>query len=252
METPFKTIIIDDEQNAVELLKALLDNISEVQIEKTFTSPLEALKYLAINKINLIFLDIQMPELSGIDFAKKLIELNIKSSVVFITAHEQYILEALRVNAIDYLLKPVDIIELKETILRIIQRGKDEYSDSLSNFLKSNQRRKLKFNTRNGFITFFEDEILFVKADGVYSVIHLINGKELMISQNLGKIEEQLQNKELIKIHRSVIANVNYIFEINRGKKECILAVDSNNFILHFSNEGLKLIENFIMDNRWD
>ena len=167
METPFKTIIIDDEQNAVELLKALLDNISEVQIEKTFTSPLEALKYLAINKINLIFLDIQMPELSGIDFAKKLIELNIKSSVVFITAHEQYILEALRVNAIDYLLKPVDIIELKETILRIIQRGKDEYSDSLSNFLKSNQRRKLKFNTRNGFITFFEDEILFVKADGV-------------------------------------------------------------------------------------
>ena len=247
-----KSIIIDDERHAIELLKALLENIPEVQVEKTFTSPVEALKYLAVNRTNLIFLDIQMPEISGIDFAKKLIELNIKSAVVFITAHDQYILEALRVNALDYLLKPVDIIELKETVLRVIQKGKDEFSDSFSNFLKSNQRRKLRFNTRNGFITFFEDEILFIKADGVYSMIHLINGKELMISQNLGKIEEQLQNKELIKIHRSIIANVNFIFEINRSKKECILAVDSNNFILHFSTEGLKLIENYITDNRWD
>lgn len=252
MEIPLKSIIIDDERHAIELLKALLENIPEVQVEKTFTSPVEALKYLAVNRTNLIFLDIQMPEISGIDFAKKLIELNIKSAVVFITAHDQYILEALRVNALDYLLKPVDIIELKETVLRVIQKGKDEFSDSFSNFLKSNQRRKLRFNTRNGFITFFEDEILFIKADGVYSMIHLINGKELMISQNLGKIEEQLQNKELIKIHRSIIANVNFIFEINRSKKECILAVDSNNFILHFSTEGLKLIENYITDNRWD
>ena len=252
MEIPLKSIIIDDERQAIELLKALLENIPEVQVEKTFTSPVEALKYLAVNRTNLIFLDIQMPEISGIDFAKKLIELNIKSAVVFITAHDQYILEALRVNALDYLLKPVDIIELKETVLRVIQKGKDEFSDSFSNFLKSNQRRKLRFNTRNGFITFFEDEILFIKADGVYSMIHLINGKELMISQNLGKIEEQLQNKELIKIHRSIIANVNFIFEINRSKKECILAVDSNNFILHFSTEGLKLIENYITDNRWD
>ena len=252
MEIPLKSIIIDDERHAIELLKALLEDIPEVQVEKTFTSPVEALKYLAVNRTNLIFLDIQMPELSGIDFAKKLIELNIKSAVVFITAHDQYILEALRVNALDYLLKPVDIIELKEAILRVINRTKDDISDGLRKLIELQQRRKLRFNTRNGFVTFFEDEILFIKADGVFSVIHLINGKELMISQNLGKIEEQLQNKELIKIHRSIIANVNFIFEINRSKKECILAVDSNNFILHFSTEGLKLIENYITDNRWD
>jgi two-component system LytT family response regulator len=153
---------------------------------------------------------------------------------------------------VDFLLKPVGLSDLKETIFRIGKRKKEEYSEGITNFLKSTNRRKLRFNTRNGFITFFEDEILFIKADGVYSLIHLTNGKEITISQNLGKIEEQLQKKELIKIHRSAIANTNYLFEINRSKKECILAVDSNNFILQFSTEGLKLIENFISDNKWD
>ncbi|HSH20192.1 MAG TPA: LytTR family DNA-binding domain-containing protein, partial [Draconibacterium sp.] len=241
-----KSIIIDDEKHAIELLDVLLRNIPEVLVKKTFTSPAQAFQHISNNETNLIFLDIQMPEISGIDFVRKLSELNLKPYVIFVTAHDKYMLEALRLNAIDFLLKPVDVIELEEAILRIKKRSKEDFSESLKKFLESNHRRKLRFNTRNGFVTFFEDEILFIKADGVYSMIHLVNGKEIIISQNLGKIEEQLQKKELIKIHRSTIANVNYIFEINRSRKECILAVDSNNYILHFSTEGLKLIESII------
>lgn len=252
METPFKSIIVDDERHAVELLDVLLKNIPDVKVENTFTSPIDAINYVSKNEINLIFLDVQMPEMSGIEFVKKLSEQNLKIHVIFVTAHNQYLLEALRVHALDFLLKPVDVNELKEAISRIHQTTKEDFSDSLRKLIESNQRRKLRFNTRNGFVTFFEDEILFIKADGVYSMIHLSNGKEIVISQNLGKIEEQLQRKELIKIHRSTIANVNYIFEINRSRKECVLAVDSNNYILHFSSEGLKLIENFIADHRWD
>lgn len=248
MNIPFKSIIVDDEKHAVELLDVLLKNIPDVKVENTFTSPIDAINYVSKNEINLIFLDVQMPEMSGIDFVKKLSEQNLKIHVIFVTAHNQYLLEALRVHALDFLLKPVDFNELKEAISRIHQTRKEDFSDSLRKLIEANQRRKLRFNTRNGFVTFFEDEILFVKADGVYSMIHLANGKEIIISQNLGKIEEQLQKKELIKIHRSTIANVNYIFEINRSRKECILAVNSNNYILHFSTEGLKLIENFIAD----
>ena len=72
MEIPFKSIIIDDEQHAIDLLNVLLQYIDEVQVEKTFTSPLEAIRYLTTHDISLIFLDIQMPEISGIDFVKKL------------------------------------------------------------------------------------------------------------------------------------------------------------------------------------
>ena len=207
---------------------------------------MNALKFVAKNDIDIIFLDVQMPELSGIEFAQTISDFNIQPNIVFVTAHDQYLLDALRLNALDFLLKPVDFSELQEAVQRIKKRSKDGFSDSLKKLLQLNQRKKIKFNTRHGFVTFFEDDILYVEADGVYSIIHLVNGKEIIISQNLGKIEKQFSNKALIKIHRSVIANANYIFEINRGKKECTLAIDEVNIQLRVSSEGLKLIEDFI------
>ena len=212
----------------------------------TFTSPLDAIKYISKNEVDLIFLDIQMPEISGIEFAETISQLNLHPDVIFVTAHDQYLLDALRVNALDYLLKPVDVLELEKAVSRVQKRNKKDFRESIQNLVASNQKKKLKFNTRNGFVTFYETDVLYIEADGVYSKIHLINGKEIIISQNLGKIEEQLKAKELIKIHRSVIVNANYIFEINRGKKECILAVGADNYKLRISQEGLRLIENII------
>ena len=243
---PFKSIIVDDEIHAIELLSALLGNIPSVELVNNFTSPVKAIKYLSNNKIDLIFLDVQMPELSGIEFVKTISEMNIDSYVVFVTAHDQYMLEALRVHALDFLLKPVDLQELKEAIARVRNTSKRDHFKDLKKVLDNQQRRKLRFNTRNGFVAFFEDEILYIKADGVYSLIHLANGKEVIISQNLGKIEEQLGLPELIKIHRSVIVNANYIFEINRSKKECNLSIDSDSYKLKMSSEGLKTIEKFL------
>jgi DNA-binding LytR/AlgR family response regulator len=243
MKTPFKYIIVDDEQHAIDLLSTLMKNFPEFQIGGTFTSSVEAIRFVTINEIDLIFLDIQMPELTGIDFSRKLIELNNNASVIFITAYNEYLLEALHVNAADYLLKPISVYILKEALERYKQRTKKDITESLKKFLESTQRRKLRFNTRNGFITFFEDEILFIKADGVYCNILLQNEKEITVSQNLGKIEEQLQLPELIKIHRSVIVNANFIFEVNKGKKECILELDGKSYKMPISSSGLNLIE---------
>lgn len=246
MQKKLRSILVDDEKHAIELLSALLQNIPGISIENTFTSPVNALKYVAKNDVDLIFLDVQMPELSGIEFAQTISDFNIQPNIIFVTAHDQYLLDALRLNALDFLLKPLDITELQEAVKRVKKRSKEGFSDSLKKLLQMNQRTKIKFNTRYGFVTFFEDEILYVEADGVYSIIHLVNGKEIVVSQNIGKIEKQFNNKSLIKIHRSVIVNANYIFEINRGKKECTLAVDEVNLKLRVSSEGLKLIEEFI------
>ena len=244
MKPPFKYIIVDDEQHALDLLSALLKYIPDLQNEGTFTSAFEALSYISTHDINLIFLDIEMPEISGIDFSKRIIELKKNLAVIFTTAHNEYLLDALHVNAVDYLLKPISFSMLQESVERFKQRNKDTFTESLKNFLEASQRRKLRFNTRNGFITFFEDEIIFIKADGVYCNILLKNEKEITISQNLGKIEEQIQLPELIKIHRSVIVNANFIFEVNKGKKEVVLVLDGTSIKLPISSVGLRLLEN--------
>lgn len=250
MKTPVKTIIVDDELHAIDLLTSLINEIPELELTGSFANPLEAFSFVIQHNPDLIFLDIQMPELSGIDFAKKLIELKLDIPVIFVTAYDNFVLEALRVNAVDYLLKPVSFSELQEAVYRVKQKATDAIYYSLRKFIGYSHRKNLVFNTRNGFITFFEDEILFIKADGVYSTIHLKNGKEITVSQNLGKIEEQIDLPELLKIHRSNIVNTNFIFEVNKGKKECIIINDTKTYRLPVSSIGLKLIEELIHHKR--
>lgn len=243
---PYRTIIVDDEKAAIDSMIVLLEDFPELTIVNTFISSKEALEFVLKEKPDFIFLDIKMPEISGLEFARKLIELKSNSSVIFVTAFDEYVLEALRNNAVDYLLKPVTFVGLKEAIERFKARNKTESIGNLNKFIKSQQRRKLRFNTRNGFISIYEDEILFLKADGVYSDIFLISGKEITVSQNLGRVEEQLYLPELIKIHRSTIINGNHIFEINRGKKECTLILNKKTFKLPASNDGIKVIEKYL------
>jgi two-component system, LytTR family, response regulator len=246
MEIPFKTVIVDDEIHAINAMKSLLGEFREISIEKTFTCPNEAFGYTLQNKPDLIFLDIQMPLLSGIQFAQKLIERNLNIPVIFTTAHDNFILEAFRNDAIDYLLKPVSLPELKDAIEHFKRKNGNEINQTLKKFLETNQRIKIHFNSRNGFITFFEDEIIFVKADGAYSNIRLKNDREITVSQNMGKVEEQIHSSDFIKIHRSVIVNSQFIFEINRGKKECTISVDSKLMKLPVSAEGMKLLTSLI------
>lgn len=246
MKKPISAIIVDDEQHAVDSLAALLKYFTELQLIKTFTNPQTALEFVLKEKPGVIFLDISMPEISGIDFARKLIEWHITVPVIFVTAHDKFILQALRNHAVDYLLKPVSQNELADAIGRVKIKTEEENKQNILNFLNQNHNRKLRFNTRTGFITFFEEDILFILADGVYSKIQLKTGKEITVSQNLGKLENLLQFTDLLKIHRSCIVNFNYIFEVNRGKKKCVVVFNDKTFHLPVSSDGLTLLENLI------
>lgn len=242
MET-IKTIIIDDETHAIDSLTALLVNFNEITILASFTDALSALDYLVTHSVDLIFSDIRMPQISGINFAHKLTDLDKDIPIIFTTAFSGHVLDALRNNAVDYLLKPVSPFELKEAIERAKKRISQHENGDSPDSNQTNHRRKLRFNTRTGFVTFFEDEILFIKADGVYSDIHLMNGKTIAVSQNLGKIEENLRLPHLIKVHRSVIVNFNHIFEIKRNTKQCLVIINDVRHELPVSHDGLKKIE---------
>jgi DNA-binding LytR/AlgR family response regulator len=246
MKKPISAIIVDDEQHAVDSMAALLKYFTELQVIKTFTNPQTALDFVLKEKPGVIFLDISMPEMSGIDFARKLMDWHITVPVIFITAHEKFILQALRNNAVDYLLKPVSQTELADAIWRVKLKTEEENKQNLLNFLNQNHIRKLRFNTRTGFITFSEEDILFILADGVYSKIQLKTGKEITVSQNLGKLENLLQLANLVKIHRSCIVNGYYIFEVNRSKKKCSVCLDEKTFQLPVSSKGLQLLDELI------
>lgn len=114
-----KTIIIDDEILAINLMKVLLAGFEQINVEASFTDAKEALEYLKDNKVDLIFLDIEMPKTDGLEVAQLILNLNIHAQIVFATAHSQYAVEAFEISAMDYLLKPISKERLAKTIERI-------------------------------------------------------------------------------------------------------------------------------------
>lgn len=116
-----RAIIVDDEQPSVDKLEKMLLDSGMVEIKGKFTEPLKALEFLKDNKIDASFLDIEMPDMDGIELSNRIMELQGKAAIVFVTAYSRYAVEAFRLNAIDYLLKPVSADRLRETLDRIIE-----------------------------------------------------------------------------------------------------------------------------------
>lgn len=116
-----KAIIVDDEQPSLDKLEKLLSNSGLAEVEGKFSEPLRALEFLKENRIDTVFLDIEMPDMNGIELATRILDLQGNTGVVFVTAYNQYAVEAFRLNALDYLMKPVSADRLKETLYRLME-----------------------------------------------------------------------------------------------------------------------------------
>ena len=210
-----KAIIIDDEENCIEVIEYLLrKNCAEIEIVKTFTSPQEAAKQIPDLAVQLIFLDIDMPGMNGFTLLEKIKipQLN----VIFTTAYNEFAIQAFKVNAVDYLLKPVDVAELRAAVDKVVSRiqsGND--NTAIDNLLKQIQlattKSKLAVTTDEGlqFVAF--DQIIYLKAEGGYTEIYYENKPRLVSSKNLGEFEVQLQQHGFFRIHNSYIINLNKV-----------------------------------------
>lgn len=241
-----RAIIIDDEPSAIRTLELLLKRfVPEVTILAHSSDSFKGLDMIQQEEPDLVFLDIQMPVMTGFDLLRKCRD--IRFSIIFTTAFDQYAIEAIRFSALDYLLKPIDADELRQAIQRY-QEKKDPaganqhlYQNFLNNINAPGQEAfKLAIPTTEG--TFFYRPADIIRIEGVnnYSRFHFSNQKTLLTSRTLKEYEEILQNHGFLRVHKSHLVNRQAVsgytsdgwlqltdgakVEISRRRKEEVLA----------------------------
>lgn len=222
-----KAVIVDDEPKAIQSLTWELSNFSDdIQVIKTFTSPEEAIDYLDNNLLDCLFLDIQMPTMDGFQFLEKLS--NKDFAVVITTAYNEFAIKALKNDAIDYLLKPIDSDDLEETIKKIKKYSSKMVASSkieevLLNFNSKFDQKKITINTDGKLIFLDADEILYVESDGNYSTIVVENGQNIVLTKKLKEMNGVLPVNQFFRIHNSYIINLKKIKEFIKNEGYVIL-----------------------------
>lgn len=222
-----KAVIVDDEPKAIQSLSWELSNFNnDLEIIQTFTEAEEAIKYINSNAIDCLFLDIDMPTMDGFQLLKKLDKKDF--AVVITTAYNEYAIKALKNDAIDYLLKPVDSDDLEVTLNRIKNyhlknNSSDRIEQLLSNFNKNFNKKKITINTDRKLIFLDESDIIFIESDGNYSSIHTVNNKKIVITKKLKEVNLLLPSEHFFRIHNSFIINLNKLKEFLKSEGYVIL-----------------------------
>lgn len=200
-------IIIDDEPLARAEMQSLIKEVSEIEISGDFSNALTALDFLKKTQVDLIFLDIEMPLVTGLEFAQKLPK---QSLIIFTTAYSQYALKSYELDAIDYLLKPIDKHRLEKAIKKAELYDKLLSQSTIKNTIESNTNDFLFIKSDRRFYKLNFDEIKFIEGLKDYVVIHTKNQK-LITAMNLKTIHQKIPNEKFLRVSKSYIVNVNFV-----------------------------------------
>lgn len=215
-------IAIDDEPLPLEILEGYCSDVSFLKLEKTFTQTAEAKKYLERFPVDLLFLDINMPAISGIDFYKGL---NRDTMVIFSTAHAQYAIDGFELSAVDFLLKPYSF----ERFLTAVTKAKEYYH--FLHHQKSNEEKHIFIRSEYSLVKVLIQEILYIEGLADYLKIHLDSGKTLLTRMTMKAITSKLSEKAFIRVHRSFIVPLDRIDSVRSktiyldGNKEIPIGV---------------------------
>jgi len=202
-----KCIAIDDEPLALQIIAQYCAKIPFLQLEKTFTNPKEAIAYLQENKIDLLFLDIQMPDINGLQLYKNLTN---KPLVIFTTAFKDFAVEGFNVDAIDYLLKPFDYNRFLKAAYKA-----NEYQEFLSSQELQLNSIYVKVNYEMMKINLKDIELIEALDD--YIKIH-IKPYPVLTLMTLKNMQEKLPEKEFVRVHRSYIIPISKVEKFNKNK----------------------------------
>lgn len=231
-----KALLVDDEVNNLTNLEFLLRNDCEgIDVVGKATNALQARDWLVKNKVDVIFLDINMPGENGFEFLSSLTNRNFK--VIFVTAYNEYALQAIKESALDYILKPVNIGELQTAVEKLkrsvsspvaIEQNQQLLENLLHSVNRTNLPKKIALPHLGG-ISFIEvDDIVSLQADSNYTIIHLRNMQKLVITKTLKDFEELLDQTQFVRIHKSYIVHLKFIKEYSTTDGGIVKMTDGN------------------------
>ena len=218
-----KAIIVDDEEKSRENLKIHLEEFCKnVEVLATAKSVDEGINAIEAFRPDILFLDIQMQKETGFDLLNRIRKIDFE--IIFTTAHAEYAIDAIKFSAIDYLLKPIDINDLKQAVRRVEKKltnsnFKEQFEMLLHNFKADNaENYKLAIPSSDGLIFINIKEIIYCEALSNYTKIHMKDGKFYLVSKTLKEYETLLSNYSFFRIHHAYIINTKEIKKYVRGE----------------------------------
>jgi two-component system LytT family response regulator len=216
MTKKLKTIIIDDEVNAVDFINTIIgEYCPELEVVGKAQNVTEGVRKIMESKPDLVFLDVEMPNGTGFDLLAHFPEKEF--DVVFITAFNHYAIKAIKFSAVDYILKPININEFIEAVGRVLQkrsstsaRGNDNFKILMEN-LKTSTPSRLAIPTSDGMEYLNPKEILRIEADRSYSWFFLAGNRKILVSKNLKEFQDLLGDRYFFRSHNSHLINLKYV-----------------------------------------
>lgn len=238
-----RAIIVDDEPLALRQLRSYISRTSDrLELVGSFNSAISAREFLSSNSVDLIFCDINMPELSGIEFISSMqSEDGAAPMVIFTTAHSEYAIDGFRLDAVDYLLKPFPFADFERAAQRayslfMLRRGQghDSGSEIVTDDLESaddlDGTISIKADYKTSLIKL--SDIIYLESESEYVRLHLCNARPITTLVRLKNMEALLPSAHFTRIHRSYIVNLHYVKSYERGKvylsEECDLPIGQN------------------------
>jgi two-component system LytT family response regulator len=210
-----RTLIIDDEPSSAETLRLWLGHLPDIDLVGVCTSAYDGLAVIQDKQPDVVFLDIEMPHLNGFDLLASLPKVDF--SVIFTTAYDHYAIQAIRFNALDYLLKPIGLTELQQAVDRAKQRKSAQQTTQQYRVFFENLRNqtqslnKLTLHTLEGLLFVPISEIVRCESDRNYTNFHLLGARPVLVSKNLGEFEEILTEYNFFRVHNSHLVNLTHV-----------------------------------------
>lgn len=224
-------VIIDDEKLAIEAIETAIKHCQiDYEILDVTTNPLEGVGLILKLKPHIVFLDIEMPELTGFELLESIPKIDFE--VIFATAYEHYAIQAIKNNAADYILKPVSVSEINEALKKVKHRiennsSKIEYKRIIEE-ANNSENGKLKINTSSGFEIINVKDIISIEAQSMYSKVNYYNDDNMLITKPLREVESQIESKDFIRTHRSYLINILHVKRFDSEKNQIIMTNNSS------------------------
>jgi DNA-binding LytR/AlgR family response regulator len=199
----WKCLIVDDEPPALKIIKSYIDLVENLSVVASCSNVLQAMEILKKEKVDLLFLDIQMPKLTGIGFVKTLPH---PPKIIFTTAYKEYAVDAFDLDAVDYLLKPISLERFLKAVNKITNS-----STVTEQIMAPSKQGFLYFRSERKMVKVFLDDMVYIESLKDYIKIHRLADKPLMVKQSISTIEAMLPPDLFLRIHRSFIISINKV-----------------------------------------